>query len=212
MRMKRWKIKKKEVTGEKVESKLPTPVQNLISLIFDMKMMNQQMKEIGYDAKKMPLGKLSKQNLQHGYELLTKISDAIKQKKPYSLLQQYSSDFYSYIPHDFGFKNMANFILDTEAKVKNKIEMIQSIADIQIATKLLEDKTDPSEIHQFDANYSKLHCELEPVSKNSEEFKIIQKYLENTHAPTHTAYTLEIIDIFKVDRENESKKIQNRYH
>ena len=32
--------KKKEVTGEKVESKLPTPVQNLISLIFDMKMMN----------------------------------------------------------------------------------------------------------------------------------------------------------------------------
>ena len=48
---------------------------------------------------------------------------------------------------------MSNFVLDTEKKVKDKIEMIQSISDIQIATKLLEDKTDPSEINQLDANY-----------------------------------------------------------
>lgn len=31
---------------------------NLISLIFDVNVMNNTMKEIGYDAKKMPLGKL----------------------------------------------------------------------------------------------------------------------------------------------------------
>ena len=33
-------------------------LQNLIKLIFDVNIMNNTMKEIGYDAKKMPLGKL----------------------------------------------------------------------------------------------------------------------------------------------------------
>jgi poly [ADP-ribose] polymerase 2/3/4 len=45
-------------------------VQDLIRLIFDMKMMAKQMKEIGYDAKKMPLGKLAKTSISKGYEIL----------------------------------------------------------------------------------------------------------------------------------------------
>jgi poly [ADP-ribose] polymerase 2/3/4 len=38
--------------------------------MFDMKMMTNQMKEIGYDAKKMPLGKLAKSSILKGYEAL----------------------------------------------------------------------------------------------------------------------------------------------
>jgi poly [ADP-ribose] polymerase len=33
-------------------------LQKLMSLIFDVNIMNNTMKEIGYDAKRMPLGKL----------------------------------------------------------------------------------------------------------------------------------------------------------
>lgn len=33
-------------------------LQRLLSLIFDVNILNNTMKEIGYDAKKMPLGKL----------------------------------------------------------------------------------------------------------------------------------------------------------
>lgn len=33
-------------------------LQKLINLIFDVNMMNNTMKQIGYDSKKMPLGKL----------------------------------------------------------------------------------------------------------------------------------------------------------
>ena len=35
-----------------------------------MKMMNSQMKEIGYDSQKMPLGKLAKASIMRGYEAL----------------------------------------------------------------------------------------------------------------------------------------------
>lgn len=58
-----------------VESQLSKEVQDLIRLIFDMKMMNNQMKEIGYDAKKMPLGKLSKTSIEKGYEALKNLME-----------------------------------------------------------------------------------------------------------------------------------------
>ena len=39
-------------------------LQNLIKLIFDVNIMNNTMKEIGYDAKKMPLGKLGESTIK----------------------------------------------------------------------------------------------------------------------------------------------------
>ncbi len=53
-------------------------MQDLIRLIFDMKMMAKQMKEIGYDAKKMPLGKLAKTSISKGYEILKGLMEEIK--------------------------------------------------------------------------------------------------------------------------------------
>lgn len=62
--------KQEKIKEEEIESQLAKEVQDLIRLIFDMKMMNSQMKEIGYDTKKMPLGKLSKSSIEKGYEAL----------------------------------------------------------------------------------------------------------------------------------------------
>lgn len=47
-----------------------------------------------------------------------------------------------------------------------------------------------------------------PLNKNSEEFKIIEKYVRNTHGPTHNSYSLEILDVFKVKREGEDTKFR----
>lgn len=89
------------------------------------------MKEIGYDVKKMPLGKLSKDNINKAYgilkELYEKVDDSKKNKQK---IEQLCNDFYSYIPHDFGFSKMSEHILDTEKKVKQKLEMIESIQNI----------------------------------------------------------------------------------
>lgn len=103
-----------------------------------MKMINNQMKEIGYDAKKMPLGKLAKASIMRGYEALKGLMEEIKNKKRSDVINRLSSDFYSEIPHDFGFQRMQNFVLDTEKKVKQKLEMLQTLQDIQVFTKLLD--------------------------------------------------------------------------
>jgi poly [ADP-ribose] polymerase len=49
---------------------LPKALKDLINLIFDIGMMNKQMTQIGYNVKKMPLGKLSKDNIKRGYNIL----------------------------------------------------------------------------------------------------------------------------------------------
>jgi len=56
---------------------------------------------------------------------------------------------------------MSNFILDSEKKVKDKLEMLQSISDIQIATKLLEDASKSDNV--VDDHYEKLKCTITPI-------------------------------------------------
>ena len=129
-----------------------------------MKMMNNQMKEIGYDAKKMPLGKLAKSSIMRGYESLKSLMEEIKGRKNRDVIARLSSDFFSYIPHDFGFSNMSMFILDTEAKVKKKLEMLQSLEDIQVFTKLL-DQGGISNVNELDSNYLKLDTVVTPMDK-----------------------------------------------
>jgi poly [ADP-ribose] polymerase len=49
---------------KKQASKLDPRVQDLIKLICDVEIFNKTLSEIGYDAKKMPLGKLSSETLK----------------------------------------------------------------------------------------------------------------------------------------------------
>ena len=88
-------MKKKTKESPDVQSNLPDKVQDLVRLIFDMRMMNNQMKEIGYDAKKMPLGKLAKSSILKGYEALKGLMEEVKGRKRNDVLGKLSSDFYS---------------------------------------------------------------------------------------------------------------------
>ena len=51
-----------------------------MNLIFDVNVINNTMKEIGYDAKRMPLGKLGDTTIKEAYGILNKLSEAIKDK------------------------------------------------------------------------------------------------------------------------------------
>ena len=70
----------------------------------------------------MPLGKLSPITLTNGLKILKQIELELKNSNPSkSLLTEYSSNFYTQIPHDFGFQKMSNFIINTIDKVKKKL-------------------------------------------------------------------------------------------
>lgn len=60
------------------DSRLPWKVQELVRLIFDRKMMHSNMKEIGYDEKRSPLGLISKKSIDQGYIALDNIMQVLK--------------------------------------------------------------------------------------------------------------------------------------
>ncbi|KAG5405179.1 hypothetical protein IGI04_011298 [Brassica rapa subsp. trilocularis] len=188
------------------ESKLDPQVAKFISLICNVSMMAQHMMEIGYNANKLPLGKLSKSTITKGYEVLKRISEVMG-RFDRARLEELSGEFYTVIPHDFGFKKMSQFVIDTPQKLKQKIEMVEALGEIELATKLLS--IDPGLMDDpLYYHYQQLNCGLTPVGADSEEFSMVANYMENTHAKTHSGYTVEIAQLFRASRAGEVDRFQ----
>ena len=84
--------------------------------------------------------------------------------------------------------------------------MLDNLLEIEVAYSLLSSSTEESGVDPIDAHYSKLNCDIKVLDKKSEEFQIIEKYTKNTHAATHNLFSLELEDVFKIDRKTEHKK------
>jgi poly [ADP-ribose] polymerase len=97
---------------------------------------------------------------------------------------EYSSNFYTQIPHDFGFQKMSNFIIDTIEKVKEKIDMISALSDMKITLKILEnvesekdEEYENQEEKQLHDYYKQLNCDIRCISINEPIYSILEKYL-----------------------------------
>ncbi|KAI5311120.1 hypothetical protein L3X38_045587 [Prunus dulcis] len=192
--------------GQPLETQLEPRIAKFISLICNISMMKQHMMEIGYNADKLPLGKLSKSTISKGYNILKRIADVIGGSNRRTI-EQLSGEFYTVIPHDFGFKKMSNFVIDTPQKLKQKLEMVEALDEIVVATKLLKDDTGMQEDPLY-SSYQRLRCELTPLGADSDEFNMIAKYLHNTHAKTHSNYAVDIIQIFHASKEGEVERFR----
>lgn len=207
--------KKSEVAGDDViDSKLEPSVQSLIKLIFDVDSMKKTMKEFNIDMEKMPLGKLSLKQLQAAYLVVTEIYELIQSNVSNTRFIDASNRFYTLIPHSFGVQ--APPLITTSEQVESLRQMLDSLSEIEIAYNLIKNENTVDNINPLDKHYEQLKTNLTPVDKNSEEFELLSKYVQNTHAATHSSYELEIIDVFKVSRQGEArrykpfKKLHNR--
>ena len=177
--------KKTVKSKKKFQTTLSQDVMDLISLIYNKNMINENLHEIGYDSKKTPLGKLSPITLTNGLNILKQIELELKNENPNrENLTKYSSNFYTQIPHDFGYKKMANFIIDTIEKVKEKIDMISVLSDMKITLKILEnveteeeDEYENQEEKQLHDYYKQLNCDIRCIQRNEPIYSILDKYL-----------------------------------
>ena len=172
-------------------------VQDLISLIFDAKNINRTLAEIGYDAKKLPLEELSYIRIRKGLEVLKKIEAVIEGMKSGDLGALYGK-FNTLIPHDFGLQNINKFITNNTAKLKEKVEMLEALSAMKIATNILSQNK--QEGNPLDDYYKKLNISLTPLEKDDPTYKILSDYVKNTHAATHNSYGLTVLDIFRTEK------------
>ncbi len=205
----------KDIVPKIPDSTLHPRVQSLISLICDVSMMNRQMIEVGYDSNKLPLGKLSKTVVKQGYNVLSQIADVLEEAKKNgrapssSTLQTLSSQFYTYIPHSFGMRVPP--VINTPEMLKAKIEMVESLAEIESAAKIIATGKTDYTVNPLDHHYNNLKCKLAPVTDDS-VLDMIKRYVANTHATTHSSYSLDVLDVFEVEREGEADRFQAAQH
>lgn len=203
----------KKLSMSNIKSKLHTPVQDLIKLLFDVDMMKKAMLEFDLDTEKMPLGKLSPKQIRSAMNILNEIAALVKDGAPAVKFVEASNRFYTMIPHDFGVQRAP--IIDTNDVITIKAEMLETLLEMELAYGLLNEETDDKK-NPIDAHYDQLKSEIVPLEKSSDEFKMLLDYVTNTHAPTHTNYGLDIEEIFKVARKGEErrykpfKKMHNR--
>lgn len=189
----------------KTSSRLSLSVQNLIEMIFNVENMGKTLLEFEIDTTKMPLGKLSRNQLKKSLEILTELQTLIENGSTRKhLFIDASNRFYTLIPHDFG--RSKPVILDQIDLIKLKTEMIENLLEIEIAYSLLKSSMNDETENPLDVHYGKLKCSIEPVDRTSEEFEQIENYLKTTHAATHHQYALKLKELFKVQRENEDER------
>ena len=163
-------------------SKLQKAVQDLICMLFDVETMKRTMIEFELDLTKMPLGKLSKKQLERAYGILSEAQGLLNEKGvSKTKFVDVSNQFYTLIPHDFGRKTPP--ILDNAELIKvklnffaifflilipfylfqSKLEMLESLMEIEVAFSLLKAGDAVKDKDPIDAHYEKLNTEIEVV-------------------------------------------------
>ncbi|KAL3678725.1 hypothetical protein R1sor_021681 [Riccia sorocarpa] len=196
------------------KSQLDPRVISLMKMIFDVETYRAAMMEFEINLSEMPLGKLSKRHIERGFQVLTEIQDLMNmssdQPQKQGLIVDASNRFFTLIP------SVQPDVIKDEMTLKTKIEMLETLRDIEIASELIGSVGDTDE-DPIDVHYKKLRCGIDPIPHDSDDFKLVKRYLERTHAPTHKDWQLEVEDVFAVDREGEfekyepnKKKLENR--
>jgi len=188
------------------KSLLPVPVQELIKMIFDVESMKKTLVEFEIDLKKMPLGKLTRRQIESAYSVLGEAQKLISDGSSANALLDASNRFYTLIPHDFGMKKPP--MLNNLELIQAKVGMLDNLLDIEVAYSLLKSGESDLAKDPLDVNYEKLETDLEVLAKDCKEYSLISDYVKNTHAETHSQYELEVLEVFKVNRHGERERFQ----
>ncbi|KAI0143368.1 poly-ribose polymerase [Pestalotiopsis sp. NC0098] len=204
--------------AKKAESQLDLPTQRLMELIFNENHFNSVLEEIGYNADKLPLGKLGKATLKKGFEELKELASLIKHpslaQNKYSrdrdeVIEEWTNKYYSTIPHAFG-RNRPPMI-DNDHILRKEVAMLDTLTDMEVANTIMRanDKAkDGSSVNLLDSRFKDLGMkELAVLDHKSTEYKQLSDYLINSSAANHgLRYRLQ--DIFRIERPGEHDRFE----
>ena len=192
------------------DSILKKPVQGLISFIFDVQQMHRTMKQFELDSEKMPLGKLSTKHILAAMATLKELEEALEVKLPKKpakrTLTILTNKFFSYIPQSFGDGKVE--LIDSIEQIQQKSQMLADLREIEIAFSMCSTVQKSGASLPIDQYYTQLDCAIDTLGRDDGMFQMISDYVSLNHAITHGNYELDIIEIFKIQREQDMKEFK----
>ena len=101
-------------------------------------------------------------------------------------------------------------MIDTPQRLKEKIELVEALGNIEMAARVIDTGAGSGfDVHPVDLRYKQLGAQLTPVERGGELHVLLDRYLQQTHASTHSTYTLELLQAFEVAREGEAQAFKD---
>ena len=108
----------------------------------------------------MPLGKLSRRQIESAYSVLSELQREISGGKNHSKILDASNRFYTLVPHDFGLSKPTP--LNNEEVIKIKTQMLDNLLEIEVAYSLLkQDEGVAGGKDPLDVHYEQLKTSME---------------------------------------------------
>jgi len=102
---------------------------------------------------------------------------------------------------------MRDATINTMQKLQDKLDLIQNLTDIKIMYNIINPADiikEAAYINKIDNNYSKLNCGLQTLIPSSDEYVIVNEYLNNSN--DQGGSRLKLLDAFKLTREGEDQR------
>lgn len=192
-----------EIKAEKdtvVESKLDPAIQEFVKQIFD-----EAGKKLSYLVKgsftsdgSSPLGKLSSNQINKGRSILSSIADIInsQQKVETKDVIEYTNQYFANIPKIFGHKiSVDDVAIKTMEQIAEEMDILKFYEDALRMGGVLFDK------NNVDKQYESLNSDIGILDPNSQKYKELVKYVNDSESPHHTV-TLQVKRIFTVKQKN----------
>lgn len=119
-------------------------------------------------------------------------------KKAGDIFEQLTNRYYSIIPHAFG--RAKPTIINTKDLLKQEVDLVGTLAELEETSDLLSGHSEKKE-HPTDANLRSLELdEIATINQETDEFKIIETYCQETYSYGNSGLKMKLEDVFRIER------------
>nr|GMD20526.1 poly [ADP-ribose] polymerase 3 [Ipomoea batatas] len=199
-------------------SKLDPMVANFMKILCSQEIYRYALMEMGYDYPEIPIGMLSDVHLERCEDSLLDFVERIRSTKEAgqqveALWAEFSNKWFTLMPSTRPF-----YLRDFADIADHAASVFESVRDINVASRLIEDMSGSTLDDPLYDRYVKLGCSISALEKDSDDYKMILKYLEKTYDPVRVgdiSYGVSVENIFAVEPSvcpslDDLKKLPNK--
>ncbi|XP_010520428.1 PREDICTED: poly [ADP-ribose] polymerase 3 isoform X2 [Tarenaya hassleriana] len=198
--------------------KLDSFVANFMKVICSQEIYKYALMELGLDPPDLPIGMVTDLHLKRCEEVLLEFIEKFKTttetgQKATALWADFSSRWFSLLH-----VTRPMILHDFHELAEHGAAVFETVRDINVASRVIGDMGADTLDDPLSDRYNKLGCKISVVDKESEDYKMIVKYLETTYEPVRVAdveYGVSVENIFSVESDampslDEIKKLPNK--
>ncbi|XVE79270.1 hypothetical protein DITRI_Ditri14bG0044300 [Diplodiscus trichospermus] len=199
-------------------SKLEPLVANFMKVLCSQEIYKYALMEMDLDTPDLPMGMLSTVHLKRCEEVLQEFVEKVKTMnesgpKAEAVWSDFSQRWFT-LTH-----STRPFIFrDYQELADHGAAAFETVRDIVVASHVIGHMGDDTLDDPLSERYKRIGCSIVPVDKDSDDYKMIQNYLEKTYEPVKLAdieYGISVHNIFAVETKegpsfDEVKKLPNK--